>query len=105
MKRLLSFFLLSFTIFQSCTPDESEVAPVQLVTSGSINIENVIRKMNGFILEDASAILLKAVDADPSTHKTTLYYADSKGKITPVVENFEVRKIEVTTNGIYVLTN
>jgi len=105
MKKLLSFFLLSFTLFQSCTHDESDVAPVQLVTPGAINIESVIRKMNGFVLEDASAILLKSVDSDPTTHKTTLFYADSKGKITPVVENFEVRSVKVTTNGIYVLTN
>jgi len=105
MKKLLTLALLSFTLLQSCTVDEAEVAPDKLVTPAGVNIENAVKSMKGFVLEDYKAILLKPVDNDPKTNLTTLFLADAKGKIWPLLENFEVKDVRVTTNGIYVLTN
>ena len=108
MKKLLSLTLLSFTLLQSCTQDELDVAPKQVdaTTPAGISIESAAKQISEkFVLSGAKAILLKPVDADPKTHLTTLFYANAKGGISPIIENFEVKQVEVTNKGIYVLTN
>jgi len=106
MKKILSLALLSFTLLQSCTQDELDVAPTQVAAPAGINIESAAKQISEkFVLSGVKAILLKPFDSDPNTHLTTLYYADAKGKIEPLLENFEVKQVEVTTTGIYVLTN
>jgi len=109
MKKLLSLTLLSFslTLFQSCSPDDSDAAPEKVIaTPTGINIESAAKAISENIsLSGAKAFLLKPVDNDPNTNLTTLFYADEKGIIRPIVENFEVKQIEITNNGIYVLTN
>ena len=106
MKKLLTSSLLFISILiQSCTPDELDVAPKQVITPAGVDIESAVEEMKQFNFADFKAILLKEVDNDPTTHLTTLYYADAKGRIAPIIENFEVQDAQVTTNGIYVLTN
>ena len=106
MKKLLSLILLSFTLLQSCTQDELNVAPKDVVTPAGVNLENAAKQISEkFVLSGAKAILLKPVDTDPKTHLTTLFYANAKGGISPIIENFEVKQVEVTNSGIYVLTN
>jgi len=106
MKKLLSLILITaFTLMQSCTQDELDVAPVNTLTPAGVSIESFVKSMKGFVLEDFKAILLKPVDNDPNTHLTTVYIANKKGEIRPLIENFEVKQIEVTERGIYVATN
>jgi len=106
MKRLFSLALLLFTLLQSCKQDELAVTPDKRVSPAAVDIKSAVKQMN--FLEDGlgvKAILLKPVDNDINTNLTTLFYADAKGRIAPIIENFEVKDVRVTTNGIYVLTN
>jgi len=105
MKKLFtSVALCAFVLFQSCTKEE--LTPQQPIATAQVNIANVVAAMKeNFILSGAKAILTKAADNDPSTNLTTLYMADAQGRIAPIIENFEVKDVRVTTNGIYVLTN
>ena len=106
MKKLFTLVALSFILLQSCTQDELEVAPQQVTIPTDINIASAAKAISeSFVLSGAKAILLKPVDADPNTHLTTLFYADAQGKISPLLESFEVKQVEVTSSGIYVLTN
>ena len=106
MKKVLSQIFLAVIILQSCSPDEPELAATKPISKAEVDIASAVKQMN--FLEDAfgvKALLLKPVDNDPNTNITTLFYADAKGNIKPVIENFEVKDVRVTTNGIYVLTN
>jgi len=109
MKKLLSLCLLSFTILQSCTQDELDVAPAlkaDITTPAGISLSSVAKQMSeNFALAGVRTILLKPVDSDPNTHLTTVYYVDQKGGFGTLLENFEVRQVEVTKSGIYVVTN
>jgi len=108
MKNFLTIaFLCSVALFQNCTsPDEQDVAPApNLSTPAGTDLTQAVKKMEEFIMSGSHAILLKPVDSDPNTHLTTLYYANPKGGIVPILENFEVKQVETTTQGIYVLTN
>jgi len=105
MKKLFtSAALCAFVLFQSCTKEE--LTPQQPIATAPVNIANVVAAMKeNFILSGAKAILTTPADNDPSTNLTTLYMADAQGQIAPIIENFEVKDVRVTTNGIYVLTN
>jgi len=106
MKKLFTIALGAFTMLQGCTVNEAEVAPANiLLHPAGVSIESAVKSMKGFILENYKAILLKPVDNDPNTNLTTFYIANAKGGIMPVIENFEVKDVRVTRNGIYVLTN
>ena len=105
MKKSLSLILLSFVLLQSCSPDETELSIPKPITKADIDIQNVVDKMQYGEAFDIKALLLKPGDDDPNTNLTTLFYANSKGNIQPIIENFEVKDVRVTTNGIFVLTN
>ena len=104
MKKLLFLCLLSFTMLQSCTQDELDVAPKQ-VSTPEVNIQGAVDDMQEFDFSMFKALLLKPVDNDPNTNLTTVFIADIQGNITPVIENFEVRRIEAAMNGLYIETN
>lgn len=107
MKKLFSLCLLSFSMLQSCKQEELDVAPKQISSAAapSIDIQSVVKRMLGFVLKDANAFLLKPVDNDPNTHLTTLYKVKPDRTVAPVIEGFEIKQVEFTAGGIYVLTN
>ena len=105
MKKLHTLALVLVAMVQGCTVDKAEVAPNTPGILADVSIESAVKSIKGFVLEDYKALLLKPVDDNPETNLTTLFIADAKGKIWPVIENFEVKDVRVTTNGIYVLTN
>jgi len=105
MKKLFtSVAFCAFVLFQSCTKEE--LTPQEPIATMPVNIANVVAAMKeNFVLSGAKAILTTPADNDPSTNLTTLYMADAQGRIAPIIDNFEVKDVRVTTNGIYVLTN
>lgn len=106
MKNLLSLVLVLFIFLQSCNQNELDGLTPKQISSTPIGIENAAKQISEkFALSGAKAILLKPVDNDPNTQLTTLFYADDNGKILPIIENFEIKRVEVISSGVYVLTN
>ena len=111
MKKLLSLAALSFTLLQSCTQDELDVAPKQLDTAPKVDMQSIVgefKDLNGLLeYGHVSSLYLKSFDNDPATNLTTVYYQgnETKGLILPLVENFEVQQIEATIRGVYIKTN
>ena len=108
MKKLFTIFtLFAFATLQSCT--QEDIAPdsnTPAISAAGVNLAHVVAGLKeNFVMGSAKAILVKPADNNPNTNLTTLYFADAQGRIAPLIENFEVRDVRVTTNGIYVLTN
>jgi len=105
ISNLFIAFLLCGLTFFSCTPQDSEVDPgPKKLSAAPVNIQHLVENLES-VLAGTHALLLKPVDDDTATNLTTVYQLSVAGEISAVVDSFEVKQIETTPQGVYVLTN